>query len=75
MAFTYKDYKTGVPNKTTSLGANEFIRRFLMHVLPNGFQRIRYYGFMANCHRVQKLALCRRLLHAKPTGQPPADSG
>ena len=72
VTFTYKDYKTGIPNKTISLEANEFIRRFLMHVLPNGFQRIRYYGFMANCHRVKKLALCRRLLHADQTDQPPS---
>lgn len=72
VTFTYKDYKTGTPNKTMRLQANEFIRRFLLHVLPNGFQRIRYYGFMANCHRTKKLALCRRLLHAEPTNQPPS---
>ena len=71
VSFTYKDYKTGIPNKTMSLDANEFIRRFLLHVLPNGFQRIRYYGFMANCHRANKLTLCRRLLHAEQADQPP----
>lgn len=45
-----------------TLSAEEFIRRFLMHVLPEGFQRIRYYGFLGNRYRQQKLALCRRLL-------------
>ena len=51
-------------SKTVS--ADEFIRRFLLHALPPGFQRIRYYGFLANCHRATRLGLCRRLL-ATPT--------
>jgi len=46
------------------LGAQEFIRRFLLHVLPNGFQRIRHYGFLANRYRAVKLARCRQLLAA-----------
>lgn len=50
------------------LDAEEFIRRFLLHVLPEGFQRIRYYGFLANRHRQEKLALCRRLLGMLPSG-------
>jgi len=62
VTFSYKDYKAGGVNKTMTLDAHEFMRRFLLHVLPNGFQRIRYYGFMANRHRAQKLELCRRLL-------------
>ena len=70
VAFTYKDYKTGVPNKTMSLDAHEFIRRFLLHVLPAGFQRIRYYGFLANRHRADQLALCRRLLGASAPPEP-----
>ena len=45
-----------------TVSADEFIRRFLQHALPPGFQRIRYYGFLANCHRAGKLELCRRLL-------------
>ena len=49
-----------------TLDADEFIRRFLLHVLPDGFHRIRHYGFLANGHRAAKLALCRRLL-AAPT--------
>ena len=44
------------------LTADEFIRRFLLHVLPDGFQRIRYYGFLGNRYRKQKLARCRQLL-------------
>jgi hypothetical protein len=47
-----------------TLAADEFIRRFLLHVLPAGFQRIRHFGFLANCHRQDKLALCRKLLAA-----------
>jgi len=45
-----------------SVEADEFIRRFLMHTLPRGFQRIRHFGFLANCHRHAKLVLCRQLL-------------
>jgi hypothetical protein len=45
-----------------TLEAEEFIRRFLLHVLPEGFQRIRYYGFLANRYRGEKLADCRELL-------------
>ena len=45
-----------------TLQAEEFIRRFLLHVLPEGFQRIRYYGFLANRSREQKLTRCRELL-------------
>jgi hypothetical protein len=70
VTFTYKDYKTGVPNKTMTLDAHEFIRRFLLHVLPTRFQRIRYYGFLANCQRPDKLALCRRLLQVTHTAEP-----
>jgi Putative transposase len=49
-----------------TLVAEEFIRRFLLHVLPEGFQRIRYYGFLANRYRAEKLALCRQLLLIQP---------
>ena len=58
-----------------TLDACEFIRRFLMHVLPGGFQRIRYYGFLANRHRAQKLDLCRRLLHAPEPAESIAHQG
>ena len=45
-----------------TVAADEFIRRFLIHTLPDGFQRVRHCGFLANRHRKQKLALCRKLL-------------
>jgi hypothetical protein len=45
-----------------TLKADEFIRRFLLHVLPDGFQRIRHYGFLSHRYRQAKLALCRQLL-------------
>ena len=48
------------------LAVGEFIRRFLMHALPDGFHRIRHYGLFANGHRAEKLALCRKLLDAAP---------
>ncbi len=60
--FQWKDYRNGNRVKTMTLSADEFIRRFLLHVLPNGFQRIRYYGFLGNRHRQEKLEHCRRLL-------------
>jgi hypothetical protein len=58
------------PTEDHTLAADEFIRRFLLHVLPEGFQRIRYYGFLANRYREQKLARCRQLL-AMSQPEPP----
>lgn len=66
VAFRWKDYRDGDCHKTMTLSADEFIRRFLLHVLPDGFQRIRYFGFLANRYRAEKLALCRRLLQMPP---------
>ena len=69
--FSYKDYAhRGQPREMT-LDAVEFLRRFLLHVLPQGFMRIRYYGFLANRRRRELLALARSLLQAPPPG--PAD--
>jgi len=62
VSFRYKDYRHDAQQKTMTLQAEEFIRRFLLHVLPEGFQRIRYYGFLANRSREQKLTRCRELL-------------
>jgi Putative transposase len=64
--FLWKDYRNENRNKTMTLAAHEFIRRFLLHVLPEGFQRIRYYGFLANRYREQKLTRCRELLKMRP---------
>ena len=52
-----------------TLDALEFLRRFLLHALPKGFVRIRYYGFLANCHRREQLARARELL-AVPVAEP-----
>jgi Putative transposase len=74
--FQWKDYRNDNRRRTMSLPAAEFIRRFLIHVLPDGFHRIRYFGFLSNCHRKQKLARCRELLGMAPAGSeadPPAD--
>jgi hypothetical protein len=62
VSFQWKDYRDGQRQKVMTVSASEFIRRFLQHSLPPGFQRIRYYGFLANCHRERKLDLCRQLL-------------
>jgi putative transposase/transposase-like zinc-binding protein len=67
--FKWKDYRNGDQIKTMTLSATEFIRRFLMHVMPNGFHRIRYYGFLGNRHRSHKLAVCRRLLGMQAAGE------
>ncbi|HZZ26924.1 MAG TPA: transposase [Pirellulales bacterium] len=60
--FRWKDYADGGRHKTMTLAADEFTRRFLLHVLPGGFTRIRYFGFLANRHRAAKLAAIRQLL-------------
>jgi hypothetical protein len=74
VTFRYKDYRHDSQQKTMTLEAEEFIRRFLLHVLPEGFQRIRYYGFLANRYREQKLTHCRELLDM-PAPEPPALDG
>jgi hypothetical protein len=70
VTFTVKDYKDGARRKTMTLSAVEFLRRFLLHVLPKGFVRIRHYGLCASRNVNTKLAVARRLL--EPT--PPAES-
>jgi hypothetical protein len=70
VTFRYKDYRHDAQQKTMTLEVQEFIRRFLLHVLPEGFQRIRYYGFLANRYRGEKLTHCRQLL-GMPDPQPP----
>jgi len=64
VAFRWKDYRHQSRHKVMRLAAPEFVRRFLLHVLPPGFQRIRHYGLLANRHRAAKLARCRQLLAA-----------
>jgi len=64
VTFQWKDYRAkGKPgSRTMTVSSEEFIRRFLIHTLPPGFQRIRYFGFLTNRFRKEKLALCRKLL-------------
>src|ERR1700675_2804463 len=60
VTFRWKDYRESGDHQTKVMRITiaEFIRRFLLHVLPNGFHRIRNYGLLANGHRADKLALC-----------------
>jgi hypothetical protein len=64
VSFEYKDYADRNQTKVMTLTAAEFIRRFLLHILPRGFVRIRQFGFLANRARGKKLASCRTLLGA-----------
>ena len=68
VAFRWKDYRIDGPDrwKTMTLTAHEFIRRFLIHVLPKGFHRIRHYGLFANGNRAANIARARELLGAAP---------
>jgi Putative transposase/Transposase zinc-binding domain len=72
VSFQWKDYAAGNNTKTMTLDATEFIRRFLLHVLPGGFVRIRHYGFLANRARKEKLAQCRSLLCSQSALRSPA---
>jgi hypothetical protein len=64
VTFQYKDYRTGNVERTMTLAGTEFMRRFLQHVLPGSFHRIRYYGFLSNRDRAERIALARELLPA-----------
>lgn len=71
VSFRWKDYRENGREraKVMRLTAGEFMRRFLLHVLPGGFHRIRHYGLFANGHRADKIALCRKLLQVVPAPQ------
>src|SRR5947209_6291112 len=62
VTFRWKDYAHGSKQKLMTVTAEEFLRRFLLHVLPHGFVRIRFFGYLANRHRGCLLPLCRQLL-------------
>jgi hypothetical protein len=64
VTFRYKDYADAQRHKTMTLAADEFLRRFVQHVLPRGFVKVRHYGLLANRQREEKLTRCRRLLLA-----------
>jgi hypothetical protein len=72
VSFRWKDYraKGKTRHKAMTLSPQEFMRRFLLHVLPGRFHRIRHYGLLANANRRDNLALARELLHVAP---PPPD--
>jgi hypothetical protein len=71
ISFAYKDYRHESRQKVMTLTADEFIRRFLLHVLPSGFQRLRQYGFLSGPSRTVKLARCRELLTGSATLESP----
>ena len=66
VTFRWKDYKNKNKIRTRTLSCEEFLHRFLQHILPKGFMRIRHFGFLANRKRKELLALCRVLLNHKP---------
>ena len=72
VSFSYKDYRRGGRSRLMRLAPHEFIRRFLLHVLPDGFHRIRHYGFLANGARGLNLARVRDLLE-RQIGQEPGE--
>jgi hypothetical protein len=74
VTFRWKDYRHRGKAKLMTLHAHEFIRRFLLHTLPDGFHRIRHYGFLANGQRADKLALCRKLLDVQNPPPTPTEA-
>ena len=74
VTFRWKDYRAHgrTRHKTMTLRTEEFMRRFLLHVLPSGFHRIRHYGLLANANRKHDIAAARELLH-QPTPDLPAE--
>jgi hypothetical protein len=68
VTFRWKDYTHGSRQRIMTLSREEFLRRFLQHVLPRGFPRIRYFEWLANRSRKELLPLCRSLLHQPPPG-------
>ena len=70
VAFVYKDYRRSGRSRIMRLAPHEFIRRFLLHVLPDGLHRIRHYGFLAKGERGEKLAYVRDLLQVQRAHEP-----
>jgi putative transposase len=66
VGFRWKDYAHGNKRRLMTIAAEEFLRRFLLHTLPRGFVRIRFFGFLANRRRATSLASCRQLLKTDP---------
>ena len=74
VTFTWKDYADQDRIREMTLSGEEFLRRFLLHVLPDRFVRIRYYGLLANRHRKKALALCREVPPGPPARPKPLKS-
>lgn len=73
VTFSYKDYTQGGRSREMTLPAEELIRRFLLHILPDRFVRIRYYGLFANRNREEELERCRKLLGVEALPSRPDD--
>jgi hypothetical protein len=73
VTFRYKDYAAAARHKTMTLDAVEFLRRFVQHVLPRRFVKIRHFGRLANAQRAARLAWCRRLLLVAASAASPPD--
>jgi hypothetical protein len=71
VSFRWRDYAHGGKKKVMTVSAHEFLRRFLLHVLPGGLVRIRHFGLFANRRRSTALERCRVLLDASACGDPP----
>jgi len=69
VTFTYRDRKNADVKKTMTLTAEKFIRRFLLHVLPQGFVRIRHFGFLSNRYKKKNIQKCRELIDNLPAGR------
>jgi len=74
VAFSYRDYRCGRRSRVMRLAPHEFIRRFLLHVLPDGFHRIRHYGFLAKGERAFNLSRVRDLLEPSAGQEPSGDA-
>ena len=72
VTFAYRDYARGNQRREMTLSAMEFLRRFVQHILPRGFVRIRHAGFLANAHRTARVVLARTLLATPPATSPNA---
>jgi hypothetical protein len=74
VTFRWKDYAHGNKKRKMTLTADEFLRRFLLHLLPRGFMRIRHFGILANRSRAALLPICRQLLHDVPATRAPTSN-
>jgi hypothetical protein len=74
VTFRWKDYAHGSQQKLMTLSVEEFLRRFLLHVLPSGFVRIRFFGFMANRRRASLLPLCETLVGPNLQREPSSEA-